>query len=80
MMLTISDLPALNATLNGIAAIFLVTGYIQIRKGAWQAHKHCMISAMIASALFLVFYLTYHFTAVAMKPFPASGPRGSSTT
>jgi putative membrane protein len=72
-MLTLSDLPALNATLNGIAALFLVAGYIQIKKGARQAHKRCMISALIASTLFLASYLTYHFTAVAMKPFPGFG-------
>ena len=71
--MTLSDLPALNATLNGVAAVFLIAGYIQIRKGAWQAHKRCMLSAMVASALFLASYLTYHFTAVAMKPFPGSG-------
>jgi uncharacterized membrane protein YozB (DUF420 family) len=72
-MLTTSDLPALNATLNAIAAIFLVAGYTFIRRGRWQAHKRCMISAMITSGLFLASYLTYHFTAVAMKPFPGFG-------
>ncbi len=73
VILTLADLPALNATLNGIAAILLVAGYIQIRKGARQAHKRCMLSAMVVSALFLASYLTYHFTAVAMKPFPGFG-------
>jgi uncharacterized membrane protein YozB (DUF420 family) len=70
---TVSDLPALNATLNGIAATFLVVGYVMIRRGARRAHKRCMLAAMVASALFLVSYLTYHFTAVAMKPFPGFG-------
>lgn len=71
--MTLSDLPALNAALNGVAAAFLIAGYVQIRRGARQAHKRCMLSAMVASALFLASYLTYHFTAVAMKPFPGAG-------
>ena len=38
-MLTISDLPALNATLNGIAAILLVTGYLFIKRGRQRQHQ-----------------------------------------
>ncbi len=57
------DLPALNATLNGIAAILLICGYIAIRRGKIQLHKRLMISAFIVSCLFLVSYLVYHYTA-----------------
>ena len=72
MALTVADLPALNATLNGIATIFLVAGYILIRKGRWRAHKACMLGALITSALFLVSYVIYHYNA-GSRPFPGEG-------
>jgi putative membrane protein len=70
--LTIADLPALNATLNGLAAVLLVSGYIFIRKGAWTAHKACMLAALTTSALFLVSYVIYHYHA-GSRPFPGTG-------
>ena len=54
-------LPHLNATLNSISALLLITGYIFIRRGNIAAHRRCMISAFIASVLFLISYLTYHW-------------------
>ncbi|HEY0544856.1 MAG TPA: DUF420 domain-containing protein [Pyrinomonadaceae bacterium] len=53
-------LPHLNATLNSISALLLITGYIFIRKGNVAAHHRCMIAAFIASVIFLISYLTYH--------------------
>ena len=55
------DLPAVNATLNGITATLLCTGYVFIRKHRIAAHRACMIAACCASALFLGSYLYYHF-------------------
>lgn len=72
-MLTISDLPALNATLNGIAAILLVTGYLFIKHGRRRQHQWCMLGALTTSALFLVSYVTYHLHA-GSRPFPGQGP------
>jgi putative membrane protein len=48
----IADLPAVNATLNGLAAIFLTTGYVLIRRGYRELHKRCMLAALTTSALF----------------------------
>src|SRR5262249_46554916 len=59
-MLQLSDLPALNATLNGISAAFLVCGYALVRRGRYTSHKRCMLGALAASTLFLVSYLVYH--------------------
>lgn len=56
----ITDLPAVNATLNGIATVFLVTGWLFIRSGKRIAHRNCMLAALTCSALFLVSYLFYH--------------------
>src|SRR5262249_34051150 len=71
-MLQIAGLPAVKATLNGIAAVFLLLGYVPIRRGAWQIHKRCMLSAMLASMLFLISYVTYHLHT-GSKPFPGFG-------
>ena len=68
----IADLPALNATLNGIAACFLVAGYLLIRRGRRQAHKRMMLAALTTSALFLVSYVVYHANA-GSRPFQGQG-------
>ena len=69
----ISDLPALNATLNGLAALFLTAGYVQIRRGRKDLHKRCMLAALVTSALFLVSYVIYHLN-IGSRPFPGQGP------
>ncbi len=58
--MTAHDLPAVNATLNGLSAVFLGAGYVFIKKKNIRAHRNCMISAFATSALFLACYLTYH--------------------
>lgn len=54
-------LPAVNASLNGLAAALLTAGWVAIRRGAKRVHQYLMVSAFAASALFLVCYLAYHF-------------------
>ena len=61
--MSISDLPALNASLNGLAAVLLACGWVAIRRRAVAVHKACMISALLTSAVFLACYLVYHYTA-----------------
>jgi uncharacterized membrane protein YozB (DUF420 family) len=68
----IQDLPALNATLNGLSAILLTTGYILIRRGHRGLHKRCMLAALTTSALFLVSYVIYHLNT-GSRPFPGQG-------
>ena len=69
----LTTLPAINATLNGIAAVLLVTGYVQIRQGRVAQHRLCMLAAFATSALFLVSYVTYH-AQVGSQPFTGQGP------
>jgi uncharacterized membrane protein YozB (DUF420 family) len=71
--MTLSDLPALNATLNATAATLLVIGYVLIRRGRVQQHRRVMISAFATSTLFLVSYVIYHAN-VGSRPFPGTGP------
>ena len=61
MPFTYQDLPALNAVLNSIATIFLITGWIQIRRGNKVNHAKCMIGALATSAVFLVCYLVHKY-------------------
>ena len=67
--MAITDLPALNAVLNGIATILLLFGYVNIRKGRQETHKKFMLAALVASAAFLTSYLIYHY-AVGSVPYP----------
>jgi uncharacterized membrane protein YozB (DUF420 family) len=60
-VIAIHDLPAVNAILNGAAAVLLVLGYTLIRRHRVQAHKRVMISAFATSCAFLACYLIYHW-------------------
>jgi putative membrane protein len=62
-MTGLSALPAVNATLNATSAVFLGLGYWFIRQKRVNAHRACMIAAVVVSVLFLVSYLTYHAQA-----------------
>ncbi|MEQ1857685.1 MAG: DUF420 domain-containing protein [Longimicrobiales bacterium] len=52
------SLAAVNATLNATSAVALLVGYVMIRRRALHAHRMAMVTALSASALFLVFYVT----------------------
>jgi uncharacterized membrane protein YozB (DUF420 family) len=71
--MSVTDLPALNASLNGLATIFLVAGWVFIRQRKRDAHRACMLAALAASAAFLASYLVYHFN-VGSVPFQKQGP------
>jgi uncharacterized membrane protein YozB (DUF420 family) len=60
-MISVSDLPALNATLNATSTVLLSLGFYFVRQRRLTAHKRCMLGAFVASTLFLASYLTYHF-------------------
>ena len=56
----IFTLPHVNALLNTTSGIFLVIGYVLIRRGRVEAHRKAMLAAFIASTLFLISYVLYH--------------------
>jgi putative membrane protein len=72
-VLELSDLPGVNATLNGISAAFLVAGFVLIKQRRWRLHKRCMLGALAASSLFLISYVIYHAN-VGSRPFAGTGP------
>ena len=71
--MTVSDLPALNATLNATCFVLLSIGYILIRRGRVAQHRAVMIAAVCTSVVFLVSYLTYH-AQIGSKHFEGQGP------
>jgi uncharacterized membrane protein YozB (DUF420 family) len=70
---TVSDLPALNATLNATSAVLLTTGWILIRRGRIAQHRAVMIAAVCTSVLFLISYLVYHAQVGSVR-FTKQGP------
>ena len=71
--MTLHDLPAVNATLNGLSAVLLTAGFIFIKRGNKIAHRNCMIAALVSSTVFLACYLTYHFSVRAVTKFTGEG-------
>lgn len=65
-------LPTLNATLNALGAVCLVTGFVFIRRGNVRGHRAAMLSAFVLGVLFLISYLVYHFQ-VGSVPFQGTG-------
>lgn len=62
-------LPHIDASLNAIATVLLITGFILIKKGRVDAHRRTMLACFGVSVVFLVCYLFYHASA-GSKPFP----------
>ena len=71
--MSVTDLPAVNATLNAIAAILLLVGYVLVRKKRFEQHRRTMLAAFATSVLFMISYVTYHAN-VGSRPFPGVGP------
>jgi putative membrane protein len=59
-VITIDDLPAVNATLNALSGVLLMVGYVLIRARRIEQHRKFMIAAFVTSSLFLVCYVIYH--------------------
>lgn len=66
------QLPALNATLNALAACLLALGYLRIRQGRRDQHRKLMLAALACSGAFLASYLVYHFQVGSVR-FPHGG-------
>ncbi|MCZ6602759.1 MAG: DUF420 domain-containing protein, partial [Planctomycetota bacterium] len=65
-------LPTVNASLNGLAALLILTGFALIRAKRVTGHRVAMVSAFVTSSLFLVSYVYYHIHEGG-TPFPGSG-------
>lgn len=52
--------PHLNASLNALSSILIISGFYFIMRGKRTAHQYSMVGAALVSAIFLMFYLTHH--------------------
>ena len=57
----------LDAALNALATVLIVSGLIAIKAGSLWLHKQLMLAAATVSALFLVSYVTYHLNGQQVK-------------
>jgi uncharacterized membrane protein YozB (DUF420 family) len=71
-LISVSQLPSLNAALNALSAILLIAGYLFIKSRNIKAHKTCMLAAFASSVFFLISYLVYHYQ-VGSVPFKGQG-------
>ncbi|MEY3385303.1 MAG: hypothetical protein RIR53_114 [Bacteroidota bacterium] len=76
--MNLDQLPALNATLNALSTILLVTGYRLIRQRRIEQHRMVMIAAFVVSIVFLACYLLhkwhlYSTTGSYNTVFPGEG-------
>lgn len=60
-------LPTVNASLNALGAVCLVTGFALIRRGNMRAHRRAMLAACAFGVLFLISYLVYHFQVGSVR-------------
>ena len=56
----IFTLPHVNALLNTTSGLFLIAGFVLIRRRRIAAHRASMLAAFVASSIFLVSYVLYH--------------------
>jgi putative membrane protein len=61
--MSVEDLPTLNAVLNGTAALLLLAGWWNIRRGRITVHRRFMVAAFVTSSIFLASYVVYHAQA-----------------
>ncbi len=71
--MSITDLPAINATLNATSAVLLLLAFRAIRRLQIQRHRGLMIAAASVSAAFLACYLYYHAHVGSVR-FTGQGP------
>ncbi len=71
-MIDYTVLPAVNASLNALSGVFLLIGYVLIRRRRIAAHRNAMLAAFTSSTLFLISYLFYHWHA-GSRPFTGHG-------
>ncbi|MEM6883914.1 MAG: DUF420 domain-containing protein [Verrucomicrobiota bacterium] len=57
--MSLSDLPLVNAVLNSITTVLLLSGFAAIKSGNEDLHRKLMVTALITSTLFLTCYLIH---------------------
>ena len=72
--MNVHDLPALNASLNGLAGVFLLLGYFFIKTERKTQHGLMMGAAFVTSSIFLITYVTHKILVKGVHtPFGGEG-------
>jgi putative membrane protein len=71
--MNVQQLPLLNASLNSLATVLIVSGLVAIKAHREKLHRVLMTAAIVVSAAFLTSYLIYHFNVTAVTKFTHSG-------
>jgi uncharacterized membrane protein YozB (DUF420 family) len=69
----VTDLPAVNATLNSLATVLLIAAWVLVKQRRLVGHRNLMIAALVCSVLFLASYLVYHAQVGSVR-FQGTGP------
>jgi len=67
--LDVSMLPTVNASLNALTAVLLVTGWFLVKRKRIALHKNVMLAAFASSSGFLISYVLYHWFKAAPRPY-----------
>lgn len=71
----LSDIPALNASLNAVATVLIVAGITSIKLKHENLHRFFMAASIVVSALFLIGYLYHKWVMQSVNtPFQGEGP------
>jgi len=65
--MSVGSLPAVNAALNGTCTVFLLLGFLFIKRRKITPHRLCMVAAFCCSAVFLALYLYFHAHAGVIR-------------
>lgn len=72
--MTVSDLPAVNASLNGLATVLLTAGFVFIKQRRVLPHRLCMGGALAVSVVFLITYVLHKILVQGVHtPFGGEG-------
>jgi putative membrane protein len=73
-MTVLEFFPPFNAALNALSGVFLLTGYVFIRRKKIAIHRRFMLAACTASILFLISYVAHHYLrGGVVTRFPGTG-------
>ena len=67
-------LPHVNASLNALAMLLLIAGFVAIKRRRESGHRALMLGSFTVSVVFLACYLVYHFNTTVVKRFPDYPP------
>ncbi len=70
----VPHLPHVNASLNALATVLLIGGFVMIKRRHERAHKALMLGSFVVSVVFLACYLVYHANTAVVKRFPDYPP------